>query len=139
MRDNNKPDRLDKGAALRHWHGLPDTQPISPDPIPYKHQGSTYDEDGIRITGSRQFIDSVLSRIKDVLKFENTVTRLGISYQESTDKTSRRPTGKWSCYVQVHVRGREATMAGAIFGGTYDEALGRARGESNRIAEEVLA
>ncbi len=85
-----------------------------PRPVPYRHQGSTYDQDGIRITGSRAFIDAVLSRLTDLLAFENGRTRLQVSYQEATDKDSGDPLGSWSCYVQVHERGAQACTADAL-------------------------
>ena len=41
----------------------------APRPVPYRHQGSTYDQDSLRITGSRAFIDAVLSRLTALLAF----------------------------------------------------------------------
>ena len=61
---------MKKAEMLQHWQTIPDNQPVNPDPVPYKHEGSTYDQDGIRITGSKAFIDSVLSRLKELLQYE---------------------------------------------------------------------
>jgi hypothetical protein len=63
-----KPQSLTKDMMIEHWQNIPANQSISMQAIDYKHTGSTYDEDSIRITGSRQFIDSVLSRIKELVK-----------------------------------------------------------------------
>lgn len=96
---------MQKTDILAHWQNLPDNQNVRPEPIAYDHVGSAYNEDSIRITGSRQFIDQVLSRLKGVLAFENEDTRLQVNYQESADRMTKEKTGTWNCYVQVHERG----------------------------------
>lgn len=105
---------MKKAEFLKHWVGLPANQPIKPTFVPYKHKGTTFAEDGIRITGTPEFIDSVLSRLKDLLAFENTQTRLQVLHAESKDRKTGQPTGSYSCYVQVHERGEEAKMANAL-------------------------
>ena len=99
---------MKKKEMLEHWQGLQPNLPLHPAQVAYKHEGSTYDQDGIRITGSPAFIDGVLSRLKELLEWENTDTRLQVSYRESTDRVTRRPTGSYQCYIQVHERGDEA-------------------------------
>jgi hypothetical protein len=103
-----------KAQILEHWKNLPSNQQITPTVIPYKHEGSTYAEDGIRITGSKEFIDSVLSNLKPLLKYENGETRLQVVYQESKDRATGKPTGSYSAYIQVHERGGDAKMANAL-------------------------
>lgn len=105
---------MQKSEFLSHLAALPANQPVNPSPVPYKHEGSTYSEDGIRITGSRAFIDSVLSRVKDLLAFENGETRLQVSYQESTDRKTRARIDSFNCYIQVHKRGGQAVTANAF-------------------------
>lgn len=105
---------MQKSQMLEHWRRLPASQPIRPAVVPYKHEGSTYAEDGIRITGSRSFIDSVLSRLQDLLQYENGETRLQVNYQQSKDRASGRLIDGWNCYVQVHERGGEAKMVNAF-------------------------
>ena len=109
---------MNKASMLKHWAGIEPGQPVNPQPVPYKHSGSTYAQDGIRITGSREFIDAVLSRLKDLLAHENGNTRLQVNYQQTQPKDGV-PLHRdgWNCYVQVHTRGREARMVNAIFGG----------------------
>jgi hypothetical protein len=96
---------VDKKPFLRHWAKLRANQKLDPRPVRYSHEGSTYAEDGIRITGSRAFVDSVLSRLKDLLAFESDKTRLQVVYKRSTDRESGRTMSSYSCYVQVHGRG----------------------------------
>ncbi len=96
---------MEKKAFLKHWSGLRKNQKLSPKPVRYTHAGSTYAEDGIRITGSRAFVDSVLSRLKDLLGYEGDGTRLQVAYKRSTDRDSGKTLTSYNCYVQVHERG----------------------------------
>jgi hypothetical protein len=106
-----------KQQILEHWKGLRPNQPIKPRVVPYKHEGSTFDQDGIRITGTPEFIDSVLSRLQDLLKLENTQTRLQVSYQQANDKKTGLPLGTYTAYIQVHQRGREAAAVNEFASG----------------------
>ena len=103
-----------KEEILEHWRNLDPNQPLNPQMVPYKHEGSTYEEDGIRITGSREFIDAVLSRLKDLLEYEDDTTRLQLVYKQSQDRQTKRWLDSYNCYIQVHERGREAQMVNAI-------------------------
>ena len=99
-----------KDEALRHWRDLPEQPVKSPDPIEYKHRGTTYGADGIRIEGTRDFIDSVLANLKPLLDSENSHTRLALNYQQVTAREGKPNDfhGNWVCYVKVHERGHEA-------------------------------
>jgi len=108
---------MKKAEVLAHWAKLEPNQAVKPEPVPYKHKGSTYDECGIRITGTRKFIDSVLSRLKDLLPYEGGETRLQVVYAEAKDRQTGKPTGSWTAYVQVHERGPEAKMMNAFLAG----------------------
>lgn len=110
---------LKKAEFLSHWRSIPQDQKVKPSPVPYKHEGSTYCEDSIRITGSKEFIDSVLSRIKDILQYENGSTRLQTVYKETIDRESGLPSSEvsleaWNCYIQVHERGSQAIAINAF-------------------------
>ena len=96
---------MEKEAFLKHWASIRKNQNVRPRPVRYGHEGSTYAEDGIRLTGSRAFIDSVLSRVKDLLDHENEETRLHVVYQRSADRESGKQLNAWNCYIQVHQRG----------------------------------
>lgn len=106
---------MKKAEALAHWKALPEGRTLDPAIVPYKHSGSTYDQDGIRITGSQEWIDQVLSKIKDLLLHENGGTRLALSYKQSTDRVTRQPLNSYNCYIQVHERGREGQIAASVF------------------------
>ena len=109
-----KPKRLLKAEFLEHWGGMKRRRKMTPKPVPYKHKGTTFDRDGIRITGSRKFVDQVLSNLTELRDFENEKTRLGVSYSQSTDKETGRPLDAWQCYIKVHDRGDEAKMLNVI-------------------------
>jgi hypothetical protein len=111
---------MKKDEMLEHWKGLPENQPLRVTPVPYKHSGSTYAEDGIRITGTKEFIDSVLSCLKPLLAYEGTATRLQVVYKESQDRETGASLGSYNCYLQVHERGREAQIMGSFLEGIKD-------------------
>lgn len=107
---------MKKADFLKHWQEIKPDQNIKIDSIAYKRGGSTYDCDGIRLTGSTEFIDSVLSRLKDLLKHENGNTRLQVVYKQSTDRHTQQLIDGYNCYIQVHERGGEAKIVNAMFG-----------------------
>jgi hypothetical protein len=96
---------MEKKPFLKHWSNLRANQKLSPKPVRYTHEGSTYAEDGVRITGSKAFVDSVLSRLKDLLPYEGEETRLQVVYKKSTDRESGKTLTSYNCYVQVQQRG----------------------------------
>ena len=111
-----EPQRLSKSEALHYWSQLEPRDPTKyMDIIPYKASGSRYGFCGIRIDGSREFIDSVLSNLKGLLALENNTSRLELNYTEITDKVTQKPTGKWVCYIRAHERGHTAQMINTVF------------------------
>lgn len=113
----SKARRLTKEQALRYWEELQEESfEDTVSPIPYKTEGSRYGMDGIRIDGSRRFIDSVLAKLKDLLVWESAVTRLELNYTETVSRETQEPTGRWVCYVRVHMRGVEGAMSQGFFG-----------------------
>ena len=108
-----KPASLRKAEFIQYWTDLPDCQEIRPVPVPYKHEGSTYAQDSIRITGSREFIDQVISNLKLYLALEADTTRLQVVYKQSVNRETGTPIDAWNCYIQVHERGDQAKMMNA--------------------------
>ena len=107
--------RMKKAAFLDYWRAIEPGQPVRMSPIRYKHEGSTYGEDSIRITGSQGFVDGILSRLKDLLDNENEDTRLQVTYGTVEPMAGKTPPpmGAIACYVQVHRRGDEARIMAA--------------------------
>jgi len=108
---------MKKKEFIKHWDLVEPNQELNVRPIAYKHKGSTFDEDGIRILGSPEFIDTVLSRIKDMLSHENGRTRLSISHSQATDRHTGEQLDSYKCYIQVHERGSQAVAINSMFGG----------------------
>lgn len=80
-------------------------------PIPYNHKGSTYGEDGVRITGSKEFIGSVMARLKEFLNFEGPAAKLQLSYRETESPSQVHQMGQsktsYVFYVQAKERGHK--------------------------------
>jgi hypothetical protein len=75
--------KASKDEIIGFWKNLRPDTPIQIQPIDPNHKGSTYGEDGMRLTGSPQFISSVLARLKEFLNFESPSTNLSVSYRET--------------------------------------------------------
>ena len=108
---------MKKEETLKRWKSLADYQDPLPamQPIPYKTTGSRYGCCGIRIDGSPEFVDAVLSNLKSLLDGENCVTRLELSRskvkRQEGFKAGQNAGGDAEvCYVRLHERGREGAM-----------------------------
>lgn len=113
---------MKKNAALKRWAELEPNQPILPHmtPIAYKARGSSYGACGIRIDGNPQFVDSVLSRLQDLIDGENHLTRLGLSRSTVDGAALGKQLDKADdeaevVYIRLHRRGRQGAMASAAF------------------------
>ena len=109
---------MEKKEALRRWQNLEPDQEILPHftPIAADARGSTFGACGIRISGNPEFIDAVLSRLKDLLAAEAGSTRLTLSRQPVkpvsitngetvTNKQWRNAdTDAETCYIQIRER-----------------------------------
>lgn len=102
--------KASKEEILAYWKNLRPDQPIQIRPISYEHKGSTYGEDGLRITGSPQFIGSVLARLKEFLAYETPSSKLSVTYRE-TESPSQAAMGQaktsYVFYVAARQRGGE--------------------------------
>lgn len=104
-----KPWKAKKEEILKFWQALPPSMPIQPtNVVPVYHQGSTYPYDGIRVTGSQQFINSVASRLKDMLNFEGQDKKLYLLYKQQVDKKTQFPLpNSFVFYVQARQRDQD--------------------------------
>ena len=115
-----------KEGVLKRWAALPDRQDPLPlmEVIPYKATGSTYGACGIRIDGTPEFVDAVLSNLKSLISGENNFTRLGLSRNAVATKLevngkvktfTNSAAGAEVCYIRLHERGGEGQHASLIF------------------------
>ena len=132
-----------KKQALKRWSELePGIDPLQfMAPTPYKAEGSKYGTDSIRIGGSPEFIDAVMSNLKSIIDGENHATRLTLSRAEvkSTEINGERRTfanahaGAEIVYIGLNMRGNEGSIASGIFSRDLDSATERFA-ETNRYA-----
>jgi hypothetical protein len=99
-----------KDEVLDFWRQIPANTPIQMKPIDYSHKGSTFGEDGIRITGSPNFINSVISHLKDFLSYEGPRTKLAVSYRE-TESPSKVAVGQNKTSFVFYIAAKERGQA----------------------------
>lgn len=102
-----KPWKASKDQIMSFWKGLQSSTPLALNPIDYEHKGSTIQEDGIRITGSKEFITTVLSRLKDFITFENPQTKLMVAYRQSPKSFIPGHKNSFIFYLQAKKRGKD--------------------------------
>lgn len=122
---------MKKSETLARWKGLEPTNPLPHmEAIPYKARGSRYGACGIRIDGTPEFIDAVLSNLKSLIDGENHITRLELARApvDGSGIGKQLPNAERAaecCYVRLHVRGREGAIASAYFDKHLDGATER--------------
>jgi len=83
--------KMGKGEFLNYWKTLNPNAPINILPKPHDHWGTTVDEDTIRITGSSQFIDCILSRLKDLINVASQDIEIDAKYEKSPYEHAGNP------------------------------------------------
>jgi hypothetical protein len=104
----NKAWKASKDEILTFWRSVAGNSPIQLKPIPYSHKGTTIQEDGIRITGTKEFIASILSRMKELINFENDNNKLIISYRQSPKSLIPGNKESYMFYLQIKERGQKS-------------------------------
>lgn len=104
-----KPWSAKKDEILQIWKNLRgDTpiiiQPISDVPAAAGGEKSNYGEDGIRITGSWQFVSSVLSRLKELSYYENPQTKLRLVLRAVDKDRARADKQSFVFYLNMEKR-----------------------------------
>lgn len=113
---------MKKAEAMDRWEKLPENMPIMPHfaAIPYKSRGSNYGACGIRIDGTPEFIDAVLSHLKELLQGEGIDTRLGLARNVvdgsgiGKETPNRASNDAECCYIRLHERGIEGKFLAAV-------------------------
>ncbi len=119
---------MKKQETLTAWRKMAEDQPIlkTMKPIQYKAEGSRYGACGIRIDGTPEFINAVLSHLKDILDGENTVTRLELARTKVDGSKFGKAFHNQAddaevCYIRLHVRGGEGSRMLAYFGSSEEK------------------
>jgi hypothetical protein len=98
----DKPWKSSKDEITRMWTSLRPYLPLQVQSISAMHRGRRYAEDGIRITGTAKFINSVLSRLKDFLEYERWGLELDVEYRRIKNKVGESQNiEKYVCYIHV--------------------------------------
>jgi hypothetical protein len=124
-----KPISLKKQEIIDRWENAdPDIRPPLV-PIDSDHKGSTYAEDSFRVTGSQEWIDWVLARLKPLLEFDSNGNRLSPMYMQTSKRSmvdgklvTGELTGSYAFYFKCQSRGN---------GGR----IGRVKGSKNKPKE----
>lgn len=126
-----------KEAELKKWQAMPERVNPLPlmDVIPYKTTGSRYGACGIRIDGNPEFIDAVLSNLKDLLAGEGINTRLELARHtvDGSGIGKSLPNAGMNaevCYIRLHERGHEGRILAGIMAG------GRARAQARQALND---
>jgi hypothetical protein len=93
-----------KDEIVSHWKSLTATSMIPITPKPRDHYGTSLDEDTIRVTGSKEFIDSVMVRLKEFLQFDTSETELDVKYQASKYEHAGGLSPNFHFYCSVKYR-----------------------------------
>lgn len=72
---------MKKSRAMDRWANLQSDMPIIPSfkPLSANASGSTFGANQIRITGTPDFVNAILSHLKEIIQLENGATRLDFS------------------------------------------------------------
>lgn len=88
---------------LTFWQNLVPDLPIQAKPVEEGHKGTRFRKDGVRITGSSEFINSILSHLKDILRYESDPrSKLDVEYRQIMNKDHElQNLPVYACYVHV--------------------------------------
>jgi hypothetical protein len=95
------PWHASKKEVLQMWQSLKGG-PIVMRPIVNYHKGTRFRSDGIRLTGSFQFIQSVLSRFKDLMAYESSPgTKVDVELRQINDMPGMETGPSYVCYIYI--------------------------------------
>lgn len=108
--NKGKPWKARRADVLKFWRNLQHDLPLQPTPIEKNHRGTRFRRDGLRITGTSMYINSVLSNLKQFLDYENSDrTKLDVEYRQIESKSGEyQSTPIFVCYVYVMKRKDDA-------------------------------
>lgn len=104
-----------KPQILHFWNKTKPNMPLIMTPMAEKPDGSTssYGEDGIRITGSWQFIAATIGRLKELLYYENPNTKLRLIFKGVDNSKNARPDRQsYVFYINMQNRGKRKSTLG---------------------------
>ena len=112
QRSNAKVWQASKDEVLKIWNNLsPENTiqmtPMRPNKSGLSKRNRSYGEDGIRVTGNWPFVLGVMSRLKDVISYENDMTRLRLVLKQIDKSRDPNPgTPSYAFYANLENRGK---------------------------------
>ena len=101
LNEQEKAWKAEKAEFMRFWSRLRSDVPIAASPIPAGFKGSTYTQDAIRVTGSPDFINSVLGRLKDFILYQTPSIKLDAEYRQAKDVEGNPIAGRYAAYIKL--------------------------------------
>lgn len=90
-----------KADVISLWNSVRTDTPIQPQPVMRHHKGNRFDQDGIRVTGRSEFINSILSRLKPLLFYaDHPSLDLDVKYRQ-VQKRDMTDRASFACYINV--------------------------------------
>ncbi len=105
-----KPWSAKKSEILQMWRQVKPNLPVIMTPMHKNYEGKTrsYGEDGIRITGSWQFIAAIIGRLKELLFYENPNSKLRLIFKAIDSSKNARPDRQsYVFYINAQDRGKK--------------------------------
>jgi hypothetical protein len=105
----DKPWVAKRKDVIDLWKKVRTDVPLNPIPVPYHHKGNRFDQDGVRITGSSQWINSVLGRLKPLLVYdEHPLLDIDVKYRQVQRRDlTNKPS--FACYINIIEKKKEAS------------------------------
>jgi hypothetical protein len=96
-----KPWIAKRGDVIDLWRKVRTDAPLNPAPVSKFHKGNRFDQDGVRITGGSQWINSVLGRLKPLLAYEDHPSlEVDVKYRQVKRRDiTDRPS--FACYINI--------------------------------------
>ena len=110
LTQHQKPWSAKKSEILQMWRQVKPNLPVIMTPMQKDYEGKTrsYGEDGIRITGSWQFIASIIGRLKELLFYENPNSKLILIFKLIYSSKNARPYRQsYVFYINSQDRGKK--------------------------------
>lgn len=103
----NKPWKAKKDEIMNFWRALPSDMPLPKIRVlPKNFKGKSFSFDALRVTGSDRFINAILSKIKDLLTYENDQNRIAVVYKQQVNNKTQMPIpNSYVLYLNVKERG----------------------------------
>ena len=97
-----------KDQVISYWSKLQPESPIPMQPMQISDGSKrSLGEDGVRISGSPQFIAGILSKLKAIISYEDANNRLRLVYREiDPNRSARKDRRSFIVYINLEPRAR---------------------------------